>query len=104
MTKTWVKHLKRCATVVLVNEFHTSQLCAWCQKALHQLKNCFRLKRCLNSDCNRDFWNRDVNAAINILNLFLAVVLYKGHRKHRCCTASAESREAAFKRKAAGDE
>jgi hypothetical protein len=29
------------------------------------------MKRCNNSDCIRFVWDRDVNASINILNLFL---------------------------------
>ena len=33
---------------------------------MHQQRKCFRVKRYINSDCSRGFWNRDVNAAINI--------------------------------------
>ena len=59
------------AIVVLVNEYKTSKGCSECGLELLQKRNCFRVKRCLNSDCSRSFWNRDVNAAINILKLFL---------------------------------
>jgi transposase len=63
------------------------------------------LKRCSNSDCIRDIWNRDVNAAINILNLFLAAVLSKKDKDNRrCCTASTTSRPEAFRKTAALDE
>ena len=31
----------------------------------------FRVKWCSNNTCTRTYWNRDVNAAINVLNLFL---------------------------------
>ena len=99
MSTTWVKHLMRCTMVVMVNEFRTSKLCCGCHKVMHQQKNCFRVKRCLNSDCSRGFWNRDVNAAINILNLFLWAV-----RRNCNCSASSNSRPEAFRRKKGCDE
>ena len=99
MSTTWVKHLMRCTMVVMVNEFRTSKLCCGCHKVMHQQKNCFRVKRCLNSDCSRGFWNRDVNAAINILNLFLWAV-----RRNCNCSASSKSRPKAFRRKKGCDE
>ena len=99
MSTTWVKHLMRCTMVVMVNEFRTSKLCCGCHEVMHQQKNCFRVKRCLNSDCSRGFWNRDVNAAINILNLFLWAV-----RRNCNCSASSNSRPEAFRRKKGCDE
>ena len=99
MSTTWVKHLMRCTMVVMVNEFRTSKLCCGCHEVMHQQKNCFRVKRCLNSDCSRGFWNRDVNAAINILNLFLWAV-----RGNCNCSASSKSRPKAFRRKKGCDE
>ena len=99
MSTTWVKHLMRCTMVVMVNEFRTSKLCCGCHTEMHQQKNCFRVKRCLNSDCSRGFWNRDVNAAINILNLFLRAV-----HGNRNCSASSKSRPEAFRRKKGCDE
>ena len=99
MSTTWVKHLMRCTMVVMVNEFRTSKLCCGCHKVMHQQKNCFRVKRCLNSDCSRGFWNRDVNAAINILNLFLWAV-----RGNCNCSASSKSRPKAFRREKGCDE
>ena len=99
MSTTWVKHLMRCTMVVMVNEFRTSKLCCGCHEVMHQQKNCFRVKRCLNSDCSRGFWNRDVNAAINILNLFLWAV-----RRNCNCSASSKSRPKAFRRKKGCDE
>ena len=99
MSTTWVKHLMRCTMVVMVNEFRTSKLCCGCHKVMHQQKNCFRVKRCLNSDCSRGFWNRDVNAAINILNLFLWAV-----RGNCNCSASSNSRPEAFRREKGCDE
>ena len=99
MSTTWVKHLMRCTMVVMVNEFRTSKLCCGCHEVMHQQKNCFRVKRCLNSVCSRGFWNRDVNAAINILNLFLWAV-----RGNCNCSASSKSRPEAFRRKKGCDE
>ena len=99
MSTTWVKHLMRCTMVVMVNEFRTSKLCCGCHEVMHQQKNCFRVKRCLNSDCSRGFWNRDVNAAINILNLFLWAV-----RGNCNCSASSNSRPEAFRREKGCDE
>ena len=93
----WVKHLMRSTTVVLVNEFRTSLLCSHCHSAMFQLKSCFGLKRCINSDCNRDFWNRDVNAAINILDLFL-LAAYGEPEKDGCCSINSDSRPKAFRR------
>jgi transposase len=71
MSKTWIRHLMTSAIVVLVNEFKTSKGCSECHLELLQKGHCFRVKRCTNSACSRSFWNRDVNAAINILKLFL---------------------------------
>ena len=33
--------------------------------------NSYSVRLCLNTGCTRILWNRDVNAAINILRLFL---------------------------------
>ena len=99
MSTTWVKHLLRSTVVVMVNEFRTSKLCCGCHEVMHQQKNCFRVKRCLNSDCSRGFWNRDVNAAINILNLFLWAVCGNCN-----CSASSNSRPEVFRRAKGCDE
>jgi len=99
MSTTWVKHLLRCTEVVMVNEFRTSKLCCGCHEVMHQQKNCFRVKHCLNSDCSRGFWNRDVNAAINILNLFLWATYGNGN-----CSASSNSRPGVFRREKGCDE
>ncbi len=99
MSTTWVKHLMRCTMVVMVNEFRTSKLCCGCHEVMHQQKNCFRVKRCINSDCSRGFWNRDVNAAINILNMFLWAV-----RGNCNCSASSKSRPEVFRREKGCDE
>ena len=34
----------------------------------------YSVRLCTNTECSRILWNRDVNAAINILRLFLARV------------------------------
>ena len=69
-TKLFKKVSQSCC-VVVVNEFKTSQLCSCCHSQMTKFQKQFRMKRCINSDCIRTVWDRDVNAAINILNLFL---------------------------------
>ena len=77
MTKSLTKKLCQDTTTIFVNEFLTSQRCSCCLSKMTKEKR-FRVKRCSNSDCIRTFWNRDTNAAINILNSFLYEVTH-GH-------------------------
>ena len=74
LSTAWVKHLKWCTTVVFVNEFRTSKLCSECHSELLQQRKCFTVKRRLDSVCSLGFENRDVNAIVNILYLFLWTV------------------------------
>ena len=69
-TKLFKKVSQSCC-VVVVNEHKTSKLCSCCHEEMKQFQKQFRMKRCDNSDCIRFVWDRDVNASINILNLFL---------------------------------
>ena len=69
-TKLFKKVSQSCC-VVVVNEFKTSQLCSCCHSEMPKFQKQYRMKRCTNSDCIRTVWDRDVNASINILNLFL---------------------------------
>lgn len=71
--------VSECATVVLVNEFNTSKLCSCCHEAMEQYNKQFRMKRCHNNECIRNVWDRDVNASINIKDLFLEKC-YNGSR------------------------
>jgi transposase len=103
MSKTWIRHLMTSAIVVLVNEYLTSKKCSECLMELLQKRNCFRVKRCLNSDCSRGFWNRDVNAAINILKLFLRAASTR-RNQNRSLSGSSASRPAAFRRTKQCDE
>ena len=55
-----------------IDEFRTSKLCCACHgemegKMLKTGKRSYKVRRCENSACHRTFWNRDVNASINIL-------------------------------------
>ncbi len=55
-----------------VDEFRTSKLCCACHremkgKMLKTGKRSYKVRRCENGACHRTFWNRDVNASINIL-------------------------------------
>jgi len=71
------KKVSQSACVVVVNEFRTSILCSCCRRQMVQFQKQFRMKRCTNSDCIRTVWDRDINASINILNLFLEACLSK---------------------------
>lgn len=55
-----------------IDEFRTSKLCCACHgemdgKMMETGKRSYKVRRCENSACHRTFWNRDVNASINIL-------------------------------------
>ena len=69
-TKLFKKVSQSCC-VVVINEFRTSKLCSCCHQPMEQFQKQFRMKRCINSDCIRSVWDRDVNASVNIFNLFL---------------------------------
>eukprot|EP00644_Phytophthora_capsici_P003431 jgi/Phyca11/116910/e_gw1.31.529.1 len=64
--KGFVKALKRRATVIPMDEYRTSITCSCCHKLLKCTRN---VLRCTNSRCKANFWNRDVNAARNMLEL-----------------------------------
>lgn len=74
--------LKKRARLVSIDEFRTSKLCSSCRQPLdlaaypHQdengrfdMKETRNVLHCATSDCNATFWDRDVNAAINMLRL-----------------------------------
>jgi transposase len=76
--KSGVKRLKRAlrsygATVVMVDEFKTSKTCSAChrtvEKASYKGVECHQVVRCQNPAC-RTYWQRDFNAARNILTCF----------------------------------
>ena len=70
MNSTLARKMRQSASVVFVNGFTTSLNCSSCHEAMKQMKK-LRVKCCETNTCIRKYWNRDVNAAINILNLFL---------------------------------
>jgi transposase len=70
MSSTLAKKMRQSASVVFVNEFRTSMNCSCCHEAMRKT-NKFRVKCCETNSCTRTYWNRDINAAINILHLFL---------------------------------
>lgn len=88
------RKVSRSACVVVVNEFKTSKLCSCCHQQMTQFRKQFRMKRCTNSDCIRTVWDRDINASINILNLFL----------YACLSRNGKARPAEFSRRAGCDE
>jgi hypothetical protein len=90
--------LAKRAKVVILDEFKTSKLCSTCHRELSpvsylvdpdmekrrkragrvtprlqtgekKLTKCHAVLRCGHEDCEAGHWNRDVNAAINIVNL-----------------------------------
>ena len=83
------KKVSQSACVVVTNEFKTTLLCSCCRKGMTQWQNQFRMKCCTNSNCIRTVWDRDINASINILYLFLAACLsesgkYRPEEFSRC--------------------
>ncbi|KAL3135720.1 hypothetical protein ABBQ38_006188 [Trebouxia sp. C0009 RCD-2024] len=66
------------------DEFRTSRLCCACKTAMDGMPlpvtergrrelgpESYSVRLCRNTECHRTLWNRDVNAAVNILRLFL---------------------------------
>ena len=83
------KKVSQSACIVVTNEFKTSLLCSCCRRDMTQWQNQFRMKCCTNSNCIRTVWDRDINASINILYLFLAACLsesgkYRPEEFSRC--------------------
>jgi hypothetical protein len=74
-----VRKLRKDTTFFFVDEFQTSSKCSCCHAEMSSSTS-FRVKRCINNDCIRTHWDRDINAAINILlNFFYHVVHKKRH-------------------------
>lgn len=99
MSSRLLKKVSQSACVVLVPEFRSSKLCSACHHAMTQFQGQFRMKRCINSDCIRTVWDRDINASINILNLFLRECLSNSNSSKK-----GKGRPQAFKRKRGCDE
>lgn len=89
MSSKLLRKVRQNACVVLTNEHLTSLLCSCCHHKMKQFRGQFRMKRCVNSDCIRTVWDRDINASINILYLFLFA----------CLSGDAKVRPEAFQRK-----
>ncbi len=78
-TKTLRKMIaQRVGKVVDIDEYNTSKLCCACKTEMKGLRTVgsgdrgnYSVRQCANTECNRNVWNRDVNAAINIINLYL---------------------------------
>jgi transposase len=80
--KGFARALQKRATVVPMDEYKTSKLCSLCHDPLEkarllatnddgefELRKNRNVLRCANSACRANFWNRDVNAVHNILEL-----------------------------------
>ena len=66
------RRLRRRCLFVDIDEFRTSKLCCSCLcsmrgKMMKTGTRSYKVRHCENSACHRTFWNRDVNASINIL-------------------------------------
>ncbi|RLN11031.1 hypothetical protein BBJ28_00009199 [Nothophytophthora sp. Chile5] len=100
--------LRKRATVVSMDEFRTSKLCSQCHQTLSSVrysvdtrlpkrkkrkgvvltrnraevefenKKCYVVLRCDHKQCEARYWDRDVNAAINMLELLKSEVLGLG--------------------------
>jgi transposase len=80
--KGFARALQKRATAVPMDEYKTSKLCSLCHGTLEkarlltandngefELRKNRNVLRCANSACRANFWNPDVNAARNILEL-----------------------------------
>jgi hypothetical protein len=80
--KGFARALQKRVTVVPMDEYKTSKLCSLCHHSLEkarllptnddgefELRKNRNVLRCATSACRANFWNRDVNAARNILEL-----------------------------------
>ncbi|KAG1696591.1 hypothetical protein DVH05_018284 [Phytophthora capsici] len=100
--------LQKRATVVPMDEFKTSKLCSQCHQTLSQVsyevdvmlpkkrkrkgvvlirnraeiqfeeKTCYGVLRCDHKNCTAQYWDRDVNAAINMVELLKSETLGRG--------------------------
>ena len=69
---------KRCC-LVRIDEYRSSQRCCCCHAQLEEPLVCegststksWKRRVCVNASCNRLFWQRDVNACINLAQFFL---------------------------------
>lgn len=84
------------------DEFRTSKLCCCCHQKMEGLfnevtkKRSFHLRVCTNDECNRSIWDRNTNAAINILNKYLNFASGQKEweafsREKKCCTIENDS-------------
>ncbi|KAG3011624.1 hypothetical protein PC119_g13189 [Phytophthora cactorum] len=100
--------LRKRATVVSMDEFRPSKLCSQCHQTLSAVrysvdtklpkrkkckgvvlvrnraevefedKKCHTVLRCDHENCEARYWDRDVNAAINMVELLKSEVLGRG--------------------------
>lgn len=72
-----VRKLRKDTTFFFVDEFQTTKKCSCCHASMSDLKKGSRIKLCANKDCIRSHWDRDINAAINILINFFYHIVHK---------------------------
>ena len=74
-----LEFLERRCCLVRIDEFRSSQRCCCCDAQLEEPMVCegatssksWKKRVCVNGLCNRLFWQRDVNACINLARFFL---------------------------------
>jgi hypothetical protein len=68
---------RRGVEVVDVNEDYPSQLCSECHQKVNPMYSensreaIYSVRRCVTANCQHTLWNRDTNAARNIMHIFL---------------------------------
>ena len=66
------KALRSIATVIRIDEYNTSKMCSKCNNQLID-GPVWRVKHCKNQRCSTPTCHRDINAALNILHIFLEI-------------------------------
>jgi hypothetical protein len=72
-----VRKLRKDTTFFFVDESQTTKKCSCCHASMSDLRKGSRIKLCSNKDCIRSHWDRDINAAINILINFFHHIVHK---------------------------
>ena len=87
---------RRGVAVYDVQEDYTSQLCNGCKEKLVPMYSegggyaIHGVRRCLSATCMRNTWNRDINASLNILYIFIEETLHRSRPERFTRTYQAE--------------
>lgn len=86
-----VRKLRKDTTFFFVDEFQTSMKCSCCHSVMSSVPGTCRIKRCINNDCVREHWDRDVNGSLNIMMNFLYHVAHE--KRHSAFVRTAKKTE-----------